>query len=300
MVREVKADPRRSQNFCPTILYRITGGYGSKIINRGREGESSDLQKCDVLNNQPFLGVGRRLTGLPCEDAGVMNKNFTEIAFILDRSGSMARVTEAAITGFNEFLRDQQKVEGQARLTLVLFDNEYLVPMDSIPVQEAVALDATTYVPRGSTSLLDAIGTTVDNLGARISAMPESNRPGQVIVAILTDGYENSSVKFTWQDISHKILEQTNTYKWQFLFLGANQDAIATAASLNIAAVNASSYVGDTGGTYSGQKAVSRKMAAMRKMSAGAPMSSKERRDSAAPLSEIVAEEDAEGRKGKK
>ena len=228
-----------------------------------------------------------------------MNKNLTEIAFILDRSGSMAPVTEAAITGFNEFLRDQQKVEGQARLTLVLFDNEYLVPMDSIPVQEALALDTTTYVPRGSTALLDAIGTTVDNLGARISVMPEADRPGQVIVAILTDGLENSSEKFTWKDISQKILEQTNTYKWQFLFLGANQDAIATAASLNIAAANASSYVGDTGGTYSGQKAVSRKMAAMRKMSAGAPMSPKERKDSAAPLSEIVAEEDAEGRKGK-
>jgi len=77
---------------------------------------------------------------------GDMNKNLTEIAFVLDRSGSMAPVTESAITGFNEFLRDQQKTEGQARLTLVLFDNEYLVPMDCIPVQEAVALDTTTYV----------------------------------------------------------------------------------------------------------------------------------------------------------
>ena len=230
---------------------------------------------------------------------GVMNKNLTEIAFILDRSGSMAPVTEAAITGFNEFLRDQQKIEGQARLTLVLFDNEYLVPLDCIPVQEAVALDTTTYVPRASTALLDAIGTTIDRVGARIAAMPEPDRPGQVIVAILTDGYENSSQKFTWKDISHKILEQTNTYKWQFLFLGANQDAIATAANLSIAAENASTYVGDTGGTYSSQKAMSRKTTAMRKMSSGARMSVQERKDTAAPLSEIVAEEDAEGRKGK-
>ena len=228
-----------------------------------------------------------------------MNKNLTEIAFILDRSGSMAPVTEAAITGFNVFLRDQQKTEGQARLTLVLFDNEYLVPLDCIPVQEAVALDTTTYVPRGSTALLDAIGTTIDRIGARIAAMPEPDRPGQVIVAILTDGYENSSEKFTWKDISHKILEQTNTYKWQFLFLGANQDAIATAANLSIAAENASTYVGDTGGTYSSQKAMSRKTTAMRKMSSGARMSLQERKDTATPLSEIVAEEDAEGRKEK-
>jgi len=113
-----------------------------------------------------------------------MNKNLTEIAFILDRSGSMASVTEAAITGFNEFLRNQQKTEGQARLTLVLFDNEYLVPLDGVPVQEAVALDTTTYVPRASTALLDAIGTTIDLLGTRLSAMAESARPGQVIVAI--------------------------------------------------------------------------------------------------------------------
>ncbi len=232
-----------------------------------------------------------------CETAGVMNKNLTEIAFILDRSGSMAPVTEAAITGFNEFLRDQQKTEGQARLTLVLFDNEYLVPLESIPVQEAVALDTTTYVPRGSTALLDAIGETIDRLGARLALIPESARPGQVIVAISTDGFENSSVNFTWQDISRKILEQTNAYKWQFLFLGANQDAIATAASLSIAANNASTYVGDNGGTYTSTKALSRKMSALRKMSAGAAMSRQEHADVAAPLSAIVAEEDAEGRK---
>ena len=230
---------------------------------------------------------------------GVMNRNLTEIAFILDRSGSMAPVTEAAITGFNVFLRDQQKTEGQARLTLVLFDNEYLVPLDCIPVQEAVSLDTTTYVPRGSTALLDAIGTTIDRLGARISTMPEPDRPGQVIVAILTDGYENSSEKFTWKDISRKILEQTNTYKWQFLFLGANQDAIATAANLSIAAANASSYVADEIGTRTNSKAVSRKMSAMRKMSSGARMSAQEHSDADAPLSAIVAEEDAEGRKKK-
>ena len=228
---------------------------------------------------------------------GDMKKDLTETAFILDRSGSMAPVTEAAITGFNVFLRDQQKTEGQARLTLVLFDNEYLVPLDCIPVQEAVALDTTTYVPRASTALLDAIGTTIDRVGARIAAMSEPDRPGQVIVAILTDGYENSSEKFTWKDISHKILEQTNTYKWQFLFLGANQDAIATAANLSISAENASTYVGDNGGTYSSQKAMSRKTTALRKMSSGAKMSLQERKDTAAPLSEIVAEEDAEGRK---
>lgn len=228
-----------------------------------------------------------------------MNKNLAEIAFILDRSGSMAPVTEAAITGFNEFLVAQQKTEGQARLTLVLFDNEYLVPLDSIPVQEALPLDTTTYVPRASTALLDAIGTTIDNLGSRLAAIPESERPGQVIVAILTDGIENSSVKFTWQDISRRILEQTNTYNWQFLFLGANQDAIATASKLSISAANASGYRADQAGTRSSAKAASRKMAAIRKSASGKRLNIKEQADAAAPLGAIVAEEDAEERKGK-
>jgi len=228
-----------------------------------------------------------------------MNNNLTELAFILDRSGSMAPVTEAAITGFNDFLREQQSVEGQARLTLVLFDDEYLVPLDGIPVSEAVPLDTRTYVPRGSTALLDAIGTTVDRLGERLAALPEEQRPGSVIVAILTDGYENASQNFTWNDISRRIREQTDVYKWQFLFLGAGRDAIATAAQLSIAAVNASQFASDTSGTRSSQRAMSRKMSAMRKKSAGRLMTAQDQADAEAPLSNLVAEEDASDRRGK-
>ncbi len=93
----------------------------------------------------------------------------TEIAFILDRSGSMRPHTEAAIAGFNEFLRDQQSVEGQARLTLVLFDDRVELPIDNIPVSEVVDLDTGTYTTRGSTALLDAIGQTVDAFKGRVS-----------------------------------------------------------------------------------------------------------------------------------
>ncbi len=227
-----------------------------------------------------------------------MNKNLTEIAYVLDRSGSMAPVTEAAIAGFNEFLHEQQKTEGLARLTLVLFDNEYLVPFEGIPIGEALPLDTTTFVPRGSTALLDAIGTTIDRLGARLEAIPEPMRPGQVIVAIFTDGCENSSSKFTWKDVSGRIQEQTNTYNWQFLFLGANHDAIATASLLNIATSQASSYVADGIGTRKSAKAMSRKMAAIRKASGGHQLNIKEAADLSAPMSQIVAEEDAEGRAG--
>ena len=225
-----------------------------------------------------------------------MNKNLTEIAFILDRSGSMSSVAEAAITGFNEFLRDQQAAPGQARLTLVLFDDEYLVPVDNIPVQEVVALNSDTYVPRNSTALLDAIGETIDRIGKRLEQTADADRPGKVIVAILTDGLENSSTKFTWKQISAKIRHQTETYKWDFLFLGANQDAIATAANLSIAANNASQFAADSIGVRSSQKAFSRKTSALRARASGRRMSAAEEQDAASGMEEILAAEDRKER----
>ena len=176
------------------------------------------------------------------------NAHYTEIAFVLDRSGSMNCCQQDAIAGFNQFLADQQETEGLAKLTLVLFDDEYLVPVSSIPVQEVVPLTDDTYQPRGCTALLDAVGQTIDDLGNRLAALTEKDRPGQVIVAILTDGLENASQRFTWKEIAGKIKHQTDTYKWIFLFLGANQDAIATAANLSIAANNAANYVADAAG----------------------------------------------------
>lgn len=238
--------------------------------------------------------IGRRsTTNVPtiC-DQWVMNKNLTEIAFILDRSGSMQSVTHAAISGFNHFLRDQQAAPGQALLTLVLFDDEYLVPAENLPVQEVVGLNTDTYVPRNSTALLDAIGTTIERMGTRLANTLESDRPAKVIVAILTDGLENASEKFTWKQIAAMIRHQTDRYAWEFLFLGANQDAIATAANLSIAANNASAFAADAEGVKSSQKALSRKAAAHRAMASGLDLSAATMRVAAAPMSEIVAEED--------
>jgi hypothetical protein len=223
------------------------------------------------------------------------NAHYTEIAFILDRSGSMNSCQQAAIEGFNHFLADQQKTEGLAKLTVVLFDDEYIVPVSSVPVQEIVPLTDDTYQPRGCTALLDAIGQTVDDLGRRLAALAEKNRPGQVIVAILTDGLENASQRFTWKQISEKIKHQTDIYKWTFLFLGANQDAIATAANLSIAANNAANYVADAAGSKAGQAAFSRKMSALRRASMDIASVS-EQLDAAAPLSDIVLEEDRKTR----
>lgn len=224
-----------------------------------------------------------------------MNKNLTEIAFILDRSGSMQSVAQAAISGFNDFLRDQQAAPGQARLTLVLFDNEYLVPADNVPIAEAVRLNSDTYIPRASTALLDAIGETINRLGKRLEQTPESDRPGQVIVPILTDGLENSSTQYTWKQISAMIKHQTEVYKWEFLFLGASQDAIATAANLSIAADNAATYCADEIGTRTTHRAASRKASALRAKASG-DVSAATMHEVAAPMSAIVAEEDRKER----
>ena len=192
----------------------------------------------------------------------------------------MNHCQQAAIDGFIQFLTDQQNIEGLAKLTLVLFDDEYLVRVSSVLVQEVVPLTDDTYQPRGCTALLDALGQTIDNLGDRLAGLAEKDRPGQVIVAILTDGLENASQRFTWKEIAAKIKQQTDIDEWTFLFLGANQDAIATAANLSIAANNASNYA-----------AFSRKARALRRASMEIA-SVADKLDAAAPLSQIVSEED--------
>ncbi len=218
----------------------------------------------------------------------------TEIAFILDRSGSMSPLTEAAISGFNEFLKDQQKAEGIARMTLVLFDNEYLVPADNIPVGEIVELDTTTFVARGSTALLDAVGRTIEGFDKRIKALPEGGRPAAVVFAIFTDGEENSSLDYTWKDIARLIRDRQEQDGWQFLFLAANQDAIATAAQMNIGAHNAATSDYSAKGMEGTLRSFSRKVRSIRESSVRPDEPVPE--DYHKPMSDILGEE--EGREG--
>jgi hypothetical protein len=226
-----------------------------------------------------------------------MNTQLTEIAFILDRSGSMGSQLEPAISGFNRFLRDQQETPGEARFTLVLFDDRYEVPCNAIPIAEVVDLDTTTFVPRGSTALLDAIGRTIEELGARLSATPEAERPAQVIVAILTDGHENASHEFSLRKVSDLIAQQRDVYKWQFFFLGADQDAIATAATMNIDANSSMRFSSSAQGFRSSSRSISRKMSAMRKQATNQSMTVQETQDLKSSLSDIGDEEDRKDQK---
>jgi uncharacterized protein YegL len=186
-----------------------------------------------------------------------LNTNLCEIGFVLDRSGSMNAMKEEAIGGINAFLESQQKLPGEARLTMVLFDHEYIVAHDGVPIKDVPPLDSHSYVPRGTTALLDAIGRTINTIGERLGRTPEPDRPGKVIVAILTDGLENASQEFKRKEIFKMIKHQREVYSWEFVFLGAKQDAISTGAKMGIPIANAVTFSEAPGGTARAFEAVS-------------------------------------------
>lgn len=156
------------------------------------------------------------------------NKNTqTEIVVVLDRSGSMESIAKSTVEGFNTFLNEQKNAEGEAFLTLVQFDDRYEIDYKSVPISEAKPLIVNeTFVPRGSTALLDAIGKTIEDLES------EKNER-DVIFVIITDGFENASKTYKKEAIS-KMIETKEKDGWNVLFLAANQDAIQSGASIGV------------------------------------------------------------------
>jgi len=189
---------------------------------------------------------------------------FTDIIVVLDRSGSMENIAESTIQGVNKFVASQKAVPGQCVLTLAQFDHEYQLVYSAKPIADVPDLTAETFVPRGQTALLDAIGRTIKETGERLSAMAEEDRPEHVVVVISTDGLENNSRFFSAEMIQGMITHQTDVYKWQFVYLGANQDAIATAKTMGIMASNAMTFTANTRGVSSYFGGVSAKFAELR------------------------------------
>jgi uncharacterized protein YegL len=175
-------------------------------------------------------------------------QGLTEIVVLLDRSGSMQTIVKDAIGGFNAFLEEQKKQDGEATMTVVQFDDEYLVTVEAVNIHDVAPLNEETFVPRGMTALLDAIGRTVNDVGDRLAKTEEANRPEKVIVVILTDGHENASMEFKRTQINKLITHQKKKYSWEFLFLAAGQDAIAEANSIGIGKLNTMSFVADAKG----------------------------------------------------
>ena len=168
-----------------------------------------------------------------------MRSDLTDITLIVDRSGSMGSVCEEAEGGVNAFIKRQQQQPGEALLTLVQFDTEYEFVTQGTSVQDVPLYKL---IPRGMTALLDAVGQAIQQTGERLASMPEHERPGLVIVVVMTDGLENSSCEFTKSQVKSLIQHQQDVYDWQFTFLGANQDAFEEARSMGMPSSAAANY----------------------------------------------------------
>ena len=162
------------------------------------------------------------------------NKNLTEIVMILDRSGSMARLEEETIGGYNSFIEEQKKEDSEANLTTILFDNEYEVLHDRVNLKDVEPLTDRDYYARGMTALLDAIGKTIQEISRKISDSEGKNTPDKVIFVITTDGYENASREFSNKQIKEMVEKKKNENNWEFLFFGANIDSFGVGHSMGI------------------------------------------------------------------
>jgi len=193
-----------------------------------------------------------------------MRKDLTEVAVVVDRSGSMEAIREDAIGSFNAFLAQQKAGDGELRLTLVLFNHEVETPYFAAPVAAVPPLDAASYVPGGTTALLDAMGRTIDELGARLAATPEAERPGKVLVAVLTDGLENASRDYTLRQVRHRVRRQREKYGWEFFFLAANQDAVLEGGRLAIPAADAVAFTATSSGVHEASRRLGEKVHSVR------------------------------------
>lgn len=185
-----------------------------------------------------------------------MNKNLTEIVFILDRSGSMSGLEEDTIGGYNSFLEKQKQNEGTAFISTVLFDNYIKVIHDRVDIQKIRPLTEEDYYVGGCTALLDAVGGAIHHIGNVHKYAREEDRPRKTIFVIITDGHENASQHYNYSDVRKMIERQKAKYDWEFIFLGANIDAEREAERFGIERTRAMNYKADKRGTRKNFKAM--------------------------------------------
>lgn len=178
-----------------------------------------------------------------------MKKDLTELVFILDRSGSMAGLEEDTIGGFNAMLEKQKKLEGEALISTVLFDDRSEVIHDRKNIKKVEALTDKEYYVRGCTALLDAVGFAIHHIGNVHRYARDEDRPESTLFVITTDGMENASRHFRYEEIKKMIQRQQDKYGWEFMFLGANIDAAAEADRMGIRAERSANYHADGMGT---------------------------------------------------
>jgi uncharacterized protein YegL len=178
-----------------------------------------------------------------------MKKGLTEIVFILDRSGSMSGLEADTIGGFNSLIKKQRKEPGEALVSTVLFDDTCDVIHDRVPMEKVAKLMEDTYFVRGCTALLDAVGGAIHHIGNIHKYARDEDRPEKTLFIITTDGMENASRRYTYKKVKQMVEQQKARYGWEFLFFGANMDAIAVAGNIGIHADRAVTYQCDEEGT---------------------------------------------------
>jgi uncharacterized protein YegL len=171
----------------------------------------------------------------------------TLIVCILDRSGSMSSVIDDAIGGFNEFLKKQKKLDDDATMTVALFDDRYELLYNNVDLQKVEKMTRAEWSPRGLTRLYDAIGKTINDVDSELKKLKKKNRPDKIIVAIVTDGFENDSREYSQSDIQ-KLIKQKKKADWQFVYLAADQDAFEAGTSVGISGGNTFAYTNTSTG----------------------------------------------------
>lgn len=194
-----------------------------------------------------------------------MKKGLTEIVFILDRSGSMGGLERDTIGGYNSMLERQKKEEGEAVLSTVLFDDKIEVLHDRKDLYDVKPITNSDYYVRGCTALLDAVGGTIHHIGNVHKNMPADQRPEKTLFIITTDGMENASKEYTYSKVKKLVEEKKKKYHWEFVFLGANIDAVEVAGRFGVAKNRAVRYECDGAGTELNFKVMSKMVSCAKK-----------------------------------
>ena len=194
----------------------------------------------------------------------VVKKNTTELVFILDKSGSMSGLEADTIGGYNAMLAKQKNQVGEATVTTVLFNHAIDLLHDRINVRGIAPITALEYEVGGTTALLDAIGSSIQKIGNVQKRTSEAERAGKVLFVITTDGMENASSEYNYEKVKAMIEHQKVTYGWEFIFLGANIDALSTAAKFGIQEEFAVNYHADSEGTQANFEAINEAVSSFR------------------------------------
>lgn len=178
-----------------------------------------------------------------------MKKGYSDIAVVLDRSGSMASVIDDTIGGFNTFLKSQKDVEGEATISLYQFNDGYEAVYENKDIKNVEELSRTTFVPCGNTALYEAIARTIDNLGDKYRGMKEEDRPERVFLIIITDGEENASNReYTFESVKERITHQQNKYNWKVAFLGSELKSVHVAQGMGLSKGSTLNYTNNSRG----------------------------------------------------